>query len=221
MEPVVYDFAINERGTWAELLTGDDSLMPPGYYMLTVPTLLRTEQRSLSAFRRAELDRFGVASRNDPRLGGMVQALFDRLLPSSESQSSEEQSLAALLDRYGFDRVQHEQIRADMRSGRIGLAQNRLPVSSRIEDVTADDVVDLRHQLDSPHDAQGAISGDGCAACWHGGGGDAGRGRGSRWTQGAGGQGVASLCAVGGVASYFWRGQREGRRHVDGARSGS
>ena len=29
MEPVVYDFAINERGTWAELLTGDDALLPP------------------------------------------------------------------------------------------------------------------------------------------------------------------------------------------------
>jgi hypothetical protein len=32
--------------------------------------------------------------------------------------------------------VQHEQIRADLRSGRIGLAQNRLPVRSKIEDVT-------------------------------------------------------------------------------------
>ena len=37
MEPVVYDFAINERGTWAELLTGDQALMPPGYYAQTVP----------------------------------------------------------------------------------------------------------------------------------------------------------------------------------------
>ena len=31
------------------------------------------------------------------------------------------QSLAALLERHGFDRVQHEQIQADLRSGRIGL----------------------------------------------------------------------------------------------------
>ena len=167
MEPVVYDFAINERGTYADLLTVDAALMPAGYYTLTVPALLRTEQRSLSAFRRAELDRFGVASRNDPRLGGMVQALFDRLLPSSESQSSEEQSLTALLDRYGFDHLQHEQIRADMRSGRIGLAQNRLPISSRIEDVGADDVVDLSHKQDNPRFAQCARNGAGCAARWH------------------------------------------------------
>ena len=186
MEPVVYDFAINEQGTWAELLTGEEALMPPGYYTLTVPALLRTEQRSLSAFRRAELDRFGVASRTDPRLGGMVQTLFDRLLPSSESQNGEEQSLAALLDRYGFDRVQHEQIRSDLRSGRIGLAQNRLPVSSRLEDVEPEDVVDLSHALDDPRytDAR-AVGLDALAA---------GKvavvtlagGAGSRWTQGAG-----------------------------------
>src|SRR5690606_35583283 len=78
MEPVVYDFAINERGTYAELLTGDDALMPPGYYTLTIPSLLRMEQRRLSSVRRAELDRFGEACRTVPELSGMVQALFDR-----------------------------------------------------------------------------------------------------------------------------------------------
>ena len=36
---------------------------------------------------------------------------------------------------HGFDRVQHEQIRADLKEGRIGLAQNRLPASAVIEDV--------------------------------------------------------------------------------------
>src|SRR5205807_3438932 len=34
MEPVVYDFAINERGTWADLLTGDEALLPQNYYAL-------------------------------------------------------------------------------------------------------------------------------------------------------------------------------------------
>src|SRR5438270_4788074 len=32
MEPVVYNFAINERGTQAAMLTGDAALMPAGYY---------------------------------------------------------------------------------------------------------------------------------------------------------------------------------------------
>ena len=84
MDPVVYEFAINERGTWAELRTGTRALMPAGYYMLTAPALLRHEQRSLSAFRRAELDVFGGAARTQPELAGMVEALFDSMLPPQE-----------------------------------------------------------------------------------------------------------------------------------------
>src|SRR5208283_578943 len=37
MEPVVYDFAINERGTFADLLDGEAALMPSGYYTLIAP----------------------------------------------------------------------------------------------------------------------------------------------------------------------------------------
>ena len=40
--------------------------------------------------------------------------------------------------------VQHEQVRADLREGRIGLAQNRLPASAVIEDARPEDVVDTR-----------------------------------------------------------------------------
>ncbi|MGC4051392.1 MAG: hypothetical protein QM757_18695 [Paludibaculum sp.] len=75
----------------------------------------------------------------------MVQSLFDRLLPhDTNKEDGSARSLHQLLEDYGFDRVQHEQIRADLRSGRIGLAQNRLPVSSRIEDVAQDEVTDAR-----------------------------------------------------------------------------
>ena len=182
MEPVVYDFAINERGTWADLLVGEDALMPPNYYTLTVPDLLRQEARYLSSFRRAELDRFGVASRTEPELGGMVQSLFDRLLPSSEETDEADKSVETLLDENGFDRVQHEQIRADLRSGRIGLAQNRLPVNSRIEDVQATDVVDATQGLDNRYAqiGQKALA-DGQVAVVSLAG-----GAGSRWTKGAG-----------------------------------
>src|SRR5208282_98299 len=44
MEPVVYDFAINEQGTFAELLEGSAALMPPAYYTLVVPPLLRQDR---------------------------------------------------------------------------------------------------------------------------------------------------------------------------------
>lgn len=182
MEPVVYDFAINERGTWADLLAGPAALMPPGYYTQTVPGLLRLEARQLSASHRAELDRFGEACRTDPTLSGMVQTLFDRLLPRSDVTEAGGQSLAALLDEYGFDRVQHEQIKADLRSGRVGLAQNRLPVSSKIEDAGPDDVADATQGLpDRYYDlglealAAGAVAVVSLAG-----------GSGSRWTKGAG-----------------------------------
>ena len=147
MEPVVYDFTINEKGTYATLLRGDAALMPPGYYTLTVPDLLRQSQRALSTARRAELDCFAAACRTRPELSGMVQALFDRLLPSSDEESDEIKDLRALLDEYGFDREQHAQIQADLRSGRIGLAQNRLPVRSQIEDVAPDDLIDATEGL--------------------------------------------------------------------------
>jgi hypothetical protein len=182
MEPVVYDFAINERGTWADLLAGPAALMPPGYYTQTVPGLLRLEARHLSASHRAELDRFGEACRTDPTLSGMVQTLFDRLLPRSDVAEAGGQSLAALLDEYGFDRVQHEQIKADLRSGRVGLAQNRLPVSSKIEDAGPDDVGDATlglprryYDLGLEALAAGAVAVVSLAG-----------GSGSRWTKGAG-----------------------------------
>ncbi len=142
MEPVVYDFAINEQGTLSELLRDDSALMPFRYYTLVAPDLLRRDRHALSRLRRAELDRFAAACRTRPELGGVVQSLFDVMLPGSQKSSAKE-SLSGLLEQHGFDHLQHEQIRADLKSGRIGLAQNRLPASAIIEDVGAGDITDM------------------------------------------------------------------------------
>src|SRR5207247_7468690 len=96
MEPVVYDFAINERGTVADLLEGPAAMMPPGYYTLTVPALLRQDRQSLSALRRAELDKFGAACRTRTELRGVVQTLFDAMLPKGKIEAAHEESLATL-----------------------------------------------------------------------------------------------------------------------------
>ena len=85
MEPVVYDFAINEHGTFANLLENKDALLPPGYYTLTVPALLQHDRQSLSPSRRAELDKFGAACRTKPELRGVVQTLFDVMLPRGQA----------------------------------------------------------------------------------------------------------------------------------------
>jgi hypothetical protein len=147
MDPVVFDYAINEHGTVADLLPGDEALMPPSYYALTVPALLRADRRSLPPARRAELDRVGMAARTRPELGGLIQTLFDALLPRSRGGASDRSDLRGLLEQNGFDPAQHEQIRADLREGRIGLAQNRLRADSRIEDVEDGDL--LRWDLPS------------------------------------------------------------------------
>jgi CheY-like chemotaxis protein len=73
---------------------------------------------------------------------GRGKNILDRLLPARERPEPGTQSLGALLEVHGFDPEHHEQIRADLQRGLIGLAQNRLPASSVIEDVRAEEVAD-------------------------------------------------------------------------------
>ena len=47
----------------------------------------------------------------------------------------------------GFDPIQHEQIRDDMRQGLLGLSKNRLALSSQIEDVNPGDVAAAAQEL--------------------------------------------------------------------------
>ncbi|HEY1496896.1 MAG TPA: UTP--glucose-1-phosphate uridylyltransferase [Candidatus Solibacter sp.] len=194
MQPVVYNFAINELGTQAGLLTGDSALMPAGYYTLAVPPLLRTEARNLSPARRAELERFTSACRGKEEFAGMVHNLFDHLLPRGQEQDGgRAQSLDSLLEGYGFDRVQHEQIQAELRAGRIGLAQNRLPVASRIDDAEPD-ALDARHrELGMQALAEGRAAVVSLAG-----------GVGSRWTKGAGVvKALNPFCKLGGRHRNF------------------
>src|SRR5206468_2253573 len=133
MEPVVYDFAINSRGSVGELLRGAAALMPAGYYAQQVPAWLRTDPRQLPPGRREELGRFGVACRTRAEMAGMVETLFDWIFPRTQGGPVDRQQLDELLGQNGFDARQHEGIRADLRQGRIGLMQNRLPSSSVVQ----------------------------------------------------------------------------------------
>ncbi len=99
--------------------------------------------------------------------------------------------------------MQHEQIRADLRAGRIGLAQNRLPVNSDIRDVQPGDVFDL---AGANAEELAELRALGLAAL------KAGQvavvslagGVGSRWTQGAGVvKALHPFCKLGGRHRSF------------------
>jgi len=141
MEPVVYDFAINERGTEARLLEEDLALMPAAYYTLLIPALVKTDTRLLPDARKAELALLAAQCRQTDEMRPVVENVFDVLLPrSADAAEDQSRTLNDLLRKLGFDSSEHEQIRADLRSGRIGLARNRLPVSADIRDVEDPDV---------------------------------------------------------------------------------
>jgi hypothetical protein len=182
MKPVVYDFSINERGTWAEVLPADQRLMPVGYYALHMPRLLRADAKTLNMTRRRELDYFGNACLSRPELARVVPMLFDRILPHVSNDTATTPRVLDVLNAHGFDRELHEQIRADMKIGRIGLMQNRLPASSTLRDVDAGDVVDATATVDAGivQIGRDAIASGAVAVVSLAGG------AGSRWTQGAG-----------------------------------
>lgn len=204
MDPVVYDFRINDDGTTAELLTGESADFPDRYYALVLPGLLRTSPRDLSAQRRDDLRRISRLCapnesvdlpQNDltdkaarkPADANTANLLLASVLPDAEAAGERWSGLQSLLADCGFDRQQHEQIRVDLRAGRIGLSQNRLTANTPISDVGPDDVTDLRT----------AAKRDGASKARFEAGRDAIRdgqvgvvtlaaGVGSRWTQGAG-----------------------------------
>ncbi len=183
MDPVVYDFAINERGTHAELLVGDEALLPNGYYTLRLPPLLKQPLGGLTSGQRHVLEVFGKATRTRPAMAPLAAMLLDHMLPQEEEERGEERgSLAPLLASLSFDRTQHETVRAALRQGRLGLAQNSLPATWRFEDVRSEEIVDARRALPATMRSLGedALRSGAVAVLTLAGG------AGTRWTGGAG-----------------------------------
>src|SRR6266404_1374819 len=103
MDQKVYDFSIDGRGKFGDCLEAGSALMSLRYYLLMGPALLRQDRDSLSKLRRAELDKFGAACRAQPELRGVVQTLFDVMLPRGKAESSSGATLNQLLSEHGFD----------------------------------------------------------------------------------------------------------------------
>lgn len=178
MDPVVYDFEINDQGTTAQWADADD--LPSGYYPLMVPAWLRQDIQALSPLTQQELERVGGMCQDAK--SPLAAALLRRILPGTAATETSQQRLPESLQACGFDAVAHQQIREDLLSGRLGLSQNRLPATAKIEDVEPSDVVDARHAIDpaSVKLGQAAIAAGQVAVL------TLAAGVGSRWTQGAG-----------------------------------
>ncbi len=182
MDPVVYDFTINDHGTCAQLCAGQDAKMPDRYYALVLPDLLRTPIRDLSDGTRSELQRIGQRCRLLGSDKSTASMLLDSILPSESDDDRKASSLQELLQANGFDRHQQELIRQDVRSGRIGLSQNRFSSNTIVGDVRPKDVTDTRGGIEQKFvDLGSQAIRDGQVAVV-----TLAAGVGSRWTSGAG-----------------------------------
>ena len=185
MNPVVYNFAINTQGTKAHLQSDDAALMPKKYYALLVPQLARVDSAKIPDSRKIEIDLFSSrTAHNDeafPILRSMIGNVFQF---SNKAEITEKQQQDTEAERIkqenGFDFIQHEQIRIDLRKGRIGLNRNRLPSETIIENVTPSDITFVHTLNDKNQIGSKALQETRIAmVCLA-------AGVGSRWTQGAG-----------------------------------
>jgi hypothetical protein len=200
MQPVVYDFSINENGTFADLLTGNSAVLPDGYYNITLPAILRKEQRLLSAGERADLERFSFRCHAEAGAQERTRGFLNRLLPHASDGANRGETLHSLLAEYGFDPIQHERIQTELRAGQIGLSQNRLPASVTIEDVPSEKVFDSTQESDLQYSRLGeeALAAGTVAVV------TLAAGAGSRWTHGAGVvKGLSPFCRLAGKHRTF------------------
>ena len=149
MEPVVYDFRINPHGTFAELAIDGDAMMPPRYYTLQVPRMIAEGTASLDTLRKSDVDHFANHCESTTELLRVFRTMINNLFPvtrgAGDTASAHwDQAAEQIRRENGFDPVQHEQIRDDLRRGRIGLSRNRLPVDIEIRDVEDADLTDAR-----------------------------------------------------------------------------
>ncbi|MBN1902464.1 UTP--glucose-1-phosphate uridylyltransferase [Candidatus Sumerlaeota bacterium] len=184
MDPIVYNFGVNGKGTQASLLKGEDALLPSRYYALQVPELVRQKAETIPYLRRAELDRFTSRCEKGDESYDMLRTIVSNLFrvadPASKDRMEWDAGAEKIKRENGFDRILHEEMREDLISGRIGLARNRLPVSTDIQDAREGDALHLEDDPDVRKRGEKALKRGGvCVLSLAG-------GMGSRWTTGAG-----------------------------------
>ena len=146
MNPVVYDFNVNENGTFGCFSTGENALLPVKYYTLILPKLLKKDLSELSKCRQNELEILSQSHKIKGSYDSFVTGLFDRMIPNSADEGKKQQNLHELLEKHGFNASFHEEIKSSLKSGLIGMAQNRFAKSVKISDPGNDEVQKIAEQ---------------------------------------------------------------------------
>lgn len=104
------------------------------------------------------------------------------MIPDSKGDGQKKQDLNELLENHGFNSGLHDSIKSALKSGQIGLAQNRLRSGIKITDSTADEIDKMEPQQKEHliEIGEKALQNGELAIITLGGG------VGSRWTKGAG-----------------------------------
>jgi len=185
MDPVVYNFHINTHGTTAFLMQDGTALMPKKYYALFIPRLSCANAESISDLRKLEIDLFSQKTAHHDDAFPILRSLIGNVFQYSDKveitgKQYQDKEAERIKKENGFDPIQHEQIRNDLRRGHIGLNRNRLPLETTIEDVLPSEVVRSDALTDSYGSGAASIHHSGVAMLC------LAAGVGSRWTKGAG-----------------------------------
>ncbi|MEM1119232.1 MAG: UTP--glucose-1-phosphate uridylyltransferase [Bacteroidota bacterium] len=184
MEPVVYDFAINNRGTFAKLLGQDTAWMPEKYYGIQISKLARLAPEVIAYQRKLEVELFTAQLSRTNASHTLLRTLVSNLFQVSSvdfgNQKRQQDELAEQIKaENGFDNIQHAKIKEDLQKGVIGLSKNRLPSNTIIEDASLDAVTHLSEVVDDSLGIEALKAGKVAVLSLAG-------GVGSRWTKGAG-----------------------------------
>ncbi|MEM6803344.1 MAG: UTP--glucose-1-phosphate uridylyltransferase [Bacteroidota bacterium] len=184
MEPVVYDFNINPKGSQAILLRDAQALMPDAYYKLHIAELSEAG-KNVPQDRKIEIERYTAQLAKGDTANELLRTMVSNLFRNTDSSTGADVQVQHKLskeikDANGFDYIQHEQLRKDLQRGRIGLSRNRLSAESLIEDVMPEDVMELEALAAYKARGEAAIKAGEVGVLSLAGG------VGSRWTKGAG-----------------------------------
>lgn len=185
MDPIIYDFAINRKGTNGKYKTAEDALLPPRYYELLAANLVKKDIRSLSPLRKLEINYY-TSLNKDPKLNSKLLRTLVGSIFKVEDQGAgkeileEDKKTRQIKEENGFDSKQHEHLRESLIRGRIGLSRNRLPDDTLIEDVNASDFYKPSGNQELIRKGELAIKNQEIAIL------SLAAGVGSRWTKGAG-----------------------------------